>query len=173
MCNLHFNRRGNWGSEALGQLSHLPNASLLSAFVVVESLSCVWLFVTLWIVACQAPLSMRFSRQEYWSGLPFPPPEDLPDPVIEPAFPVGRRILYHCTIWGDPLSGNLGVFGIAEIPSPPIEPSWLLPKLKDLIEWMGLKEERQLRSSEATFHMGITHATHMMVPAIYMRERKS
>ena len=44
----------------------------------------IQLFVTLWTVACQAPLSMEFSRQEYWSGLPFPPSEDLPDPGIEP-----------------------------------------------------------------------------------------
>ena len=40
--------------------------------------------VTPWIVACQASLSMEFSRQEYWSGLPFPSPGDLPDPGIEP-----------------------------------------------------------------------------------------
>ena len=46
--------------------------------------SCVQLFVTLWTVARQAPLSMGFSRQEYWSGLPCPPPGDLPDPGIEP-----------------------------------------------------------------------------------------
>ena len=39
---------------------------------------------TLWTVACQAPLSMGFSRQEYWSGLPCPPPGDLPNPGIEP-----------------------------------------------------------------------------------------
>ena len=44
----------------------------------------VGLFVTLWTVAHQVPLSMRVSRQEYWSGLPFPPPGDLPDPGIEP-----------------------------------------------------------------------------------------
>ena len=43
------------------------------------------LFATLWTVVCQAPLSMRFSRQEYWSGLPFPPPGDCPDSGIEPA----------------------------------------------------------------------------------------
>ena len=43
--------------------------------------------VTPWTVACQAPLSMGFPRQEYWSRLPFPPPADLPDPVIEPASP--------------------------------------------------------------------------------------
>ena len=41
-------------------------------------------FVTLWTIACQAPLSMGFSRQEYWSGLPRPPPGDLPDPGTEP-----------------------------------------------------------------------------------------
>ena len=46
----------------------------------------VRLFVTLWTVACQAPLYMGFSGQEYWSGLPCPPPEDLPDPGIEPKF---------------------------------------------------------------------------------------
>ena len=47
-------------------------------------LSHVWLFATLWLIAHQAPLSMEFSRQEYWSGLPFPSPGDLPHPGIEP-----------------------------------------------------------------------------------------
>ena len=42
------------------------------------------LTLRLWTVACQAPLSMAFSRQEYWSGLPCPPPENLPNPGIEP-----------------------------------------------------------------------------------------
>ena len=55
--------------------------------VKVKSLSRVRLFVTPWIVACWAPLSMGFSRQEYWSGLPFPSPGDLPDPGIELGFP--------------------------------------------------------------------------------------
>ena len=44
-------------------------------------------FATPCTVACQAPLSMGFSRQEYWSGLPFPFPEDLPGPGIEPMSP--------------------------------------------------------------------------------------
>ena len=43
----------------------------------------VWLFVILWSVACQAPLSMEFSKQEYWSGLPHPSPGDLPDPGMD------------------------------------------------------------------------------------------
>ena len=53
-------------------------------------LSCfsrVWFFATLWTVAYQAPPSMGFSRQECWSGLPFPFPGDLPDPGIEPGSP--------------------------------------------------------------------------------------
>ena len=48
-----------------------------------HSLSCVQLLLTPWTVAHQAPLSVGFSRQEYWSELSFPPPADLPDPEIE------------------------------------------------------------------------------------------
>ena len=55
--------------------------------VKVKSLSHVQLFVTLWIVAHEAPPSMGFSRQEYWSGLPFPSAGDLPDPGIKPRSP--------------------------------------------------------------------------------------
>ena len=55
--------------------------------VKVKSLSCVRLFMTLWTVAHQAPPSMEFSRQEYWSRLPFPALGDLPDPGIEPLSP--------------------------------------------------------------------------------------
>ena len=53
----------------------------------VKSLSRVQLLATPWTVAHQAPLSMGFSRQEYWSGLPLPSPGDLPDPGIEPRSP--------------------------------------------------------------------------------------
>ena len=56
-----------------------------------ESVSCSVMFDSFfaspWTVACQAPLSMRFSRQEYWNGLPFPSPGDLPDPGIRPGYP--------------------------------------------------------------------------------------
>ena len=54
----------------------------------VESLSRVRLFATPWTVACQAPPSIKFSRQECWSGLPLPSPGDLLDPGIEPRSPV-------------------------------------------------------------------------------------
>ena len=68
------------------------HAGMLSHF------SHVWLFETLWTVAHQAPLSMGFSRQGYWSGLPCLPPGDLPDPGIEPVSHVsciGRLVLYR------------------------------------------------------------------------------
>ena len=53
----------------------------------VKSLSCVRLFATPWTVACQALLSMGFSKQEYWSGLPFPSPGDFPHPGIKSGSP--------------------------------------------------------------------------------------
>ena len=49
------------------------------------SVTHIWLFVTPWTVPCQAPLSMEFSRQEYWNGLPFPTPGDFPDLGMKPA----------------------------------------------------------------------------------------
>ena len=65
---------------------HSTNAGCLQTPVCVYVcvLSHVQLFVTPWAVACQVPLSMGFSRQEYWHGLPFPSPRDLPNPGIKP-----------------------------------------------------------------------------------------
>ena len=63
---------------------HLQEAGLLLLCVHAQMLSCVPLFVTPWTVALHVPLFMEFSRQKYWSGLPFPPPRDLPNPSIEP-----------------------------------------------------------------------------------------
>ena len=54
----------------------------------VGMLSCVQFFVTLWTSAHQVPLSMGFPRQQYWNGLPFPSPGDLPNPGIKPESPV-------------------------------------------------------------------------------------
>ena len=62
-------------------------AHLSKQKVKVKSLSLVRLFVTTWTIAHQAPPAMGFSRQQYWSGLPFPSPRDLPDPGIEPGSP--------------------------------------------------------------------------------------
>ena len=69
--------------------------------VKVKLLSCVQHFATPWTVARQAPLSMGFPRQEYWSGLPFPSLGDLPETGIKPGSPAlqdllhYRKILYH------------------------------------------------------------------------------
>ena len=65
--------------------SGLVARKLRKNMYIVKLLSRVRLFATLWTVAHQAPLSMGFSRQEYWTGLPFPTPECLPDPGIETA----------------------------------------------------------------------------------------
>ena len=73
-------------------------------------LSCfshVWLFVTLWTVALQASLSMGLCRQEYWSGLPCPPPGDLPNQGIEHGLPHCRSsALYHLSHQGSPKQEN-------------------------------------------------------------------
>ena len=66
----------------------VKNLTAVRKKVKVKSLNRVGLFVIPWTVACQAPPSMGFSRQEYWSGVPFPSPGDLPDPGIEPWSPV-------------------------------------------------------------------------------------
>ena len=76
-----------WGLCAYLVVGVLHAACMLSHF------SRVWLFVTLWTVARQAPLSMGFPRQEYWSGLPFPSPGDLPNPGIEAASPVSLALV--------------------------------------------------------------------------------
>ena len=62
-----------------------------------ESASGIWLSATLWTVACRAFLPMGFSREEYWSGLPFPPPGLLPDPGVEPRSPALAGRFF--TVW--------------------------------------------------------------------------
>ena len=87
---------------------HSQSSLVTKYFVIIRTLSlCLVISVvsdsaTLWTVAHQAPLSMEFSRQEYWSGLSFLSPGDLPTPGIKPtspAFPAGR-ILYHLSHLG-------------------------------------------------------------------------
>ena len=72
-------------------MSRLDESQVVLARVF-SHFSRVQLFVTPWTVALQAPLSMGFSRQEYWSGLPCPAPGDLPDPGIEPLSPVSPAL---------------------------------------------------------------------------------
>ena len=75
----------------------------LFAKVKVKSLSHVRLFVTPWTVAHEAPISIEFSRQEYWSELPFSSPGDLPDPGIEPGSSVLQADSLPLSHWGIPI----------------------------------------------------------------------
>ena len=64
--------------------------------------NCVRLCVTLWTVAHQVPLFMGFSRQEYWSGFPCPPPGDFPDPGIKSVSPALQVDFLPLSHWGSP-----------------------------------------------------------------------
>ena len=74
-------------------------------------LSCLWLFANPWTVAHQVPLSLGFYRQEYWSGLPCPPPRDLPNPGIEPVSlmspALAGRFLTPSATWETPAGSVL------------------------------------------------------------------
>ena len=74
---------------------------------------------TPWIVACQASLSVGFSRQEYWSGLPFPPPGALPDPGIKPASPASSELAGRVFTTVPPGKSNIFIylFGCASLSS--------------------------------------------------------
>ena len=72
--------------QVVGSLMSYPSAFSSKVCCGVAE-SCLTLFVTPWTIAHHAPLSMGFSRQEYWSGLPFPSPGDLPNPGTEPKSP--------------------------------------------------------------------------------------
>ena len=95
LCELQFTHPQSWyiGNSCFRVLSRVK--------VKVKSLSRVWLFETPWTVAYQAPPSMGFSRQEYWSGLPFPSTGDLPDPGIRPRdqSQVSRIGSRHFNLW--------------------------------------------------------------------------
>ena len=105
--------------------------------VYAQLLSHVRLFGTPWTVAHQAPLSMEFSRQEYWSGLPFYSPGDLPDPGIEPVSSSSCIAGRFFTLWavGEAPSGKQGVNLINERP-----PRFLLYLLNYALENRGGKK---------------------------------
>ena len=86
---------GNWIGSVEGLTCQLH--IYMKKWSEVKSLSRVRLFATPWTVAHQAPLSIEFFRQEYWSGLPFLPPGDIPDPGIEPGSPSLQADAF--TVW--------------------------------------------------------------------------
>ena len=115
-----------WGmnNQYIGHILYINNGEISS----VQSLSHVWwLFVTLWTVAHQAPLSMGFSRQEYWSGLPCPSPGYLPEPGVKRVslqFSSAQslsRVRLFVTPWTTAHQASLSITN-----------SWSLPKLMSI-----------------------------------------
>ena len=104
---------------------HLDSGQLLEwSSVCVYMLSHVQLFLTPWTMACQAPLSMEFSRQEYWSRLPFPSPGYLPKPGIKPV-----------SLMSPALAGRFFTTG------KPTLKQWTCYKGKKKVLWQSVKED--------------------------------
>ena len=82
--SLHRSTRQSEDTHLPNHLAHLHPPLRCPCVCMLNRFSRVRLFATPWTVACQAPLSVEFSRQEYWSGLSCPSPGNLPDPGIEP-----------------------------------------------------------------------------------------
>ena len=99
-------------------------------------------FVIPWTVACQVPLSMGFSRQEYWSGLPFAPPGELPNPGIEPRSPtlladaLPTEICEKSHIFSDKVFGKLGFPGGASGK----EPARQCRRQRDSVQSLGRED---------------------------------
>ena len=83
--------------------TYIPFLEEVYSLVKVKSLSRVQHFATPWTVAYQAPLSMEFAGQEYWSGLPFPSAGNLPEPASNPCLLHCRQVLYHLSHQGTPV----------------------------------------------------------------------
>ena len=118
----------SWKMEMLviRQMPKDYRVSLLIAHLCMCVLSCVRLFVTPWTVAHQDPRSMGFSRQEYWSGLPLPPPGDLPDPRTEAMYAALAGRLFTTEAPGKPHSViKFSCFKVLFKILHPAKPSWI------------------------------------------------
>ena len=105
------------------------------------ALSHVWLFATPWTVACQAPLSMEFSRQEFWDGSPLPIPRGSSQPRgLNPGLLSCRQILYQWATWNTILTGWPGFLFVK--PSNPID--WILSGIQNVTVcvWAELSPDR-------------------------------
>ena len=98
-------------------LEEVRVGTLVLLLLILSCFSHILLFAIRWSVVCQAPLSTGFSRQKYWSGLPFPPPGDLPDPGIEPSSPTS-------TIENNACCG-LVIYGLYFVEVGPLYPRFL------------------------------------------------
>ena len=104
---------------------------------VLSHFSRVWLFVTLWTVTHQAPLSMGFSKQEFWKRLPCSPPGDLPAPgikLVSHVSCIGRQIFYHWSHLGSPWLKVISPFISLSLVGEDIFPA------KILISWKSVRK---------------------------------
>ena len=116
----------------------------------VKLLSCVQLFATPWTVAYQAPPSMGFFRQEYWSGLPFPSPGDLPDPGIEPRSPAVQADALTSEPPGNPYSYHQDIPISPILRCPLLYPSYLAQLCSSQGYFPGTGERRRISHQETT-----------------------
>ena len=141
VCQLHIWDYWYFSQQSWFQLVRHPAQHFACGEKKVKLLSCVQLFVTLWTIAYQAPLSMGLSRQEYWSGLPFPSPGDLPDPGIElmcPALQADALLSEPPRKWQCGSHGNIylqssGVSGYEE------KASWGWAGILQVVAWLNLQ----------------------------------
>ena len=133
----------------VGVLSNVSNACMLIHF------SCVRLFVTLWTVAHQVPLSMGFFRQEYWSGLPYSPLGDLPDPGIEPGSLISPalagRFFTTSATWEAPIWVNLNNWYYSVLNYSILY--WVIQKHVTRVPDLLVKILKKLFSTEVSFRL--------------------
>ena len=96
-------KRAEWVKNENKKIETFSSSIPINGYACSQLLSHVCLLATLWTVACQAPLSMGFSRQEYWSELPCPSPGHLPNLGSNPCLLHYRQILYHLSHQGSPV----------------------------------------------------------------------
>ena len=123
-----------WGLSEVGEL----NTKWCLHWCVLSHFSNVRLFVTLWTVAHQAPLSMGFSRQEYWSGLPCCPPGDLPNPGTEPRSPTLQNSL-PSEPPGKPKNTGVGSLSLLQGNFPNQESNWGLLHCRQILYQLSYK----------------------------------
>ena len=121
----------SWTSNTLStqdveRITTALNSAVLSGSVVSNS-------ETLWTVACQAPLSMEFSRQEYWSGLPCPPPGDLPNPGTKPRCPALQADSLPSEPPGKPRNTGVGSLSLLQGIFPTQELNWDLLHCRQIL----------------------------------------
>ena len=123
--------------------------------VKVKSLSHVQLFATPWTVAHQASPSMGFSRQEYWSGLPFPSPGDLPNPGIEPESPALEADALTSEPPGKPKNTGVGSLFLLQWIFPTQESNWSLLHCRQILYQLSCQESPKIKHLDNILYLNL------------------